>query len=136
MMVAEGIREVFGRFHNLNLLALLHDLRGGRTAQQAWSTAGLLCPVAHGLPAGEQVRHLSVLGQSADLGQGCDYAARQLGADPAAVLRFVRSWDEQALGREWLLGQLLELWQERLADAEAVQQLLRGARRLPTLAGR
>jgi hypothetical protein len=42
------------------------------------------------------------------------------------VLHFVRSWDEQALGREWLLGQLRQLWQERLADAEAVQQILRG----------
>jgi hypothetical protein len=121
------IREVFGRFQNLNLLALLHDLRGNAVARQAWSARGLLCPVAHGLAAGRQVQELNVLGQAADLEDGCDFAARQLGADPAAVFRFVRSWDEEALGRDWLYGQLQELWHERLADAVAMQEVLQGA---------
>lgn len=124
MPIASSIREVFGHFQNLNLLALLHDLRDRRTARQAWSSGTLLCPVAHGLPAGQQVQRLTVLGQIAQLGQGCDFAARLIGADPAAVLRFVRSWDDEAFSREWLLWQLHELWQERLADAEAVQELL------------
>lgn len=47
-----------------------------------------------------------------------------LGADPAAVLRFVRAWDEQTLGLGPLRQQLQELWAERLADAEAVQEFL------------
>ena len=47
-----------------------------------------------------------------------------LGTDPAAVFRFVCSWDAGAISRYWLWHQLNELWQERLADAEAVQELL------------
>jgi hypothetical protein len=127
MAIQCAILEVFSRFQNLNLLALLHDLRSDRTARQAWSIGASLCPVAHGLPAGQHVRQLSILGQAADLGHGCDYAARYLGADPAAVLRFVRSWDDEILGRHWLLSQLQELWEERLADAQAMQDLLQWA---------
>src|SRR6516164_2919312 len=124
MSISAIIRDVFGHFQNLNLLALLHDLQQGRTARRAWSSDRLLCPVAHGLPAGEQIQRLSVLGQIAELGQSCDLAARLLGADPAAVQRFVYSWDDGAFSRRWLWKQLNELWQERLADAEAVQELL------------
>ncbi len=124
MSISPMIRDVFGHFQNLNLLALLHDLRDDRTARQAWASGTVLCPVAHGLPNGEQVRRLSVLGQIAELGQGCDYAARQIGADPIAVLRFVRSWDGEALSRLWLFEQLHELWLERREDAVAMQELL------------
>jgi hypothetical protein len=124
MSIEPMIRDVFGRFQNLNLLALLHDLEQDRTARQAWSSGTRLCPVAHGLPAGEQVQRLSLLGQMAGLGQGCDVAARYLGADPRSVQYFVRAWDTDAVSRAWLLHQLDELWQERLADAEAVQELL------------
>jgi hypothetical protein len=130
MSIASSIREVFGHFQNLNLLALLQDLRAGRTARQAWRAGSLLCPVAHGLPAGQHVRELSALGQTADLGKGCDYAARHLGAAPDAVLRFVSSWDGEVLGSGWLRRQLEELWLERRADADAVQALLRGMPRL------
>ncbi len=124
MAVSPGIQAVFGHFQNLNLLALLHDLRDGRTAREAWLSGELLCPVAHGLPAGSRVRELSVLGQKADLREGCRFAARELGAPPDAVLRFVRFWDEGAVGRDWLLQQLEEMWEERLADAQALQGLL------------
>jgi hypothetical protein len=124
MSVAPAVQAVFGHFQNLNLLALLHDLRDGRTAHQAWLSGSLLCPVAHGLPAGSQVRELSALGQAADLSEGCHFAARLLGAPPDAVLRFVRFWDEGVVSRSWLLRQLEEVWEERLADAEALQGLL------------
>lgn len=124
MSVSAIIRDVFGHFQNLNLLALLRDLQQDRTARQTWASDRLLCPVAHGLPAGDQVQRLSVLGQIAELGQGCDLAARLLGTDPAAVFRFVCSWDTGAISRYWLWQQLNELWQERLADAVAVQELL------------
>jgi hypothetical protein len=128
MPVSSKVYAVFGHFQNLNLLALLQDLREGRTARQAWLSGSLLCPVAHGLPQGAQVQELRALGQAADLSQGCDLAARHLGADPGAVLRFVRSWDEEALSSDSLLRQLEEVWGERLADAEAAQALLQGGR--------
>lgn len=124
MSVSTIIRDIFGHFQNLNLLSLLHDLRQDRTVRQTWASGRLLCPVAHGLADGQQVQRLRVLGQIAELGQGCDLAARQLGADPVAVFRFVRSWDAEEISRDWLWQQLNELWQERLADAEAVQELL------------
>src|SRR5215471_7902079 len=116
MPVSARVYAVFGHFQNLNLLALLQDLREGRTARQAWLSGSLLCPVAHGLPQGAQVRRLRALGQAADLSKGCDFAARHLGADPGAVLHFVRSWDEEGLSSGSLLRQLEEMWAERLAD--------------------
>jgi hypothetical protein len=131
MPVAPRIHSVFGHFQNLNLLALLQDLREGRTARQAWHSGSLLCPVAHGLAHGAQVQRLRALGQAADVSEGCYFAARHLGADPGAVLRFVRDWDEEALSSGSLLRQLEELWAERLADADAVQQLLQGGRSNP-----
>ena len=124
MSVSPEVRAVFGHFQNLNLLSLLSDLRDGRTVREAWLSDSLLCPVAHGLPAGSQVRELSALGQAADLSESCRFAAHLLGAHPHAVLRFVRFWDEGEVGRGWLLRQLEEMWEERLADAEALQRLL------------
>ena len=109
MSISPIIRDVFGHFQNLNLLALLFDLHQDHTARQAWSSGSLLCPVAHGLPAGQQVQQLAVLGQIAELGRGCDFAARCLGADPAAVLRFVRSWDADDFSRDWLFQQLVDV---------------------------
>jgi hypothetical protein len=124
MPVASNVRAVFGHFQNLNLLALLHDLYEGHTAQRAWRASGLLCPVAHGLPEGRHVRELRILAQAAELGADCDYAARLLGAESKAVLRFVRDWDDQVFGRGWLIRQLEGLWEERLEDAEFTQELL------------
>jgi hypothetical protein len=124
MSISPIIRDVFGHFQNLNLLALLHDLQQDRTARKSWANGRRLCPIAHGLPAGQQVQRLSVLGQIVELAQGCDVAARLIGAEPIAVFRFVRSWDAEEVSRYWLWQQLNELWQERLADAEAVQELL------------
>ena len=79
------VGAVFGRFQNLNLLALLQDLREGRAARQEWISLGSnLCPVAHGMPQGDQVRTLRAFGQTADLPAGCSYAAQWLGAEPEA----------------------------------------------------
>lgn len=125
MTVSPAIHSVFGHFQNLNLLALLEDLHTGRTTKQAWRSAGgLLCPVAHGLPSGPLVRDLCELAQASELGVGCDFAARLMGAEPNAVLRFVRWWDDDALSSERLLRQLEAMWAERLADAESVQAVL------------
>jgi hypothetical protein len=125
MRIATGIREVFGRFQNLNLLALLHALRAGRAAREDWSTAdNLLCPVACGLASGEQVREINLLGEFANLKKACYYAAQRLGADFEAVIRFVRSWDDRTLSAEVLIQHLEVIWQERLEDAEAMQEVL------------
>ena len=86
--------------------------------------AGGCAPLRTVVPAGQQVRELTILGQAADLGKGCDYAAHHLGANPDAVLRFVRSWDEGVVRHEWLLRQLQALWKERLEDTKALQELL------------
>jgi hypothetical protein len=118
------IHGVFGHFQNLNLLALLADLRSGQTVRGAWSSGTLLCPVAHGMPVGRLVSELRFLGQAAELERACDYAARQLGADPEYVLRFVELWDSNGYLEGWLLRQLDDLWQERLADAEVMQEML------------
>ena len=71
------------------------------------------------------------LSQSADLGRACDYAARHLGADPARVYQFVELWDTHQFSSDWLVRQLEDLWDERLADAEAVQELLTGQAAVP-----
>jgi hypothetical protein len=126
MPIHPRIRAVFGHFQNLNLLALLHDLAAGQTAKWSWSSGSVLCPVAHGLPARQDVMELNILGQTQDLVQGCYRAADRLGADPNAVLQFVRSWDEGTIAAQWLFSQLEELWYERLEDAETVQAVLQG----------
>jgi hypothetical protein len=128
MAVEALVREVFGYFQNLNLLGLMQDLRQGQAARGAWSSGNRLCPVAHGLATGRHVREAEALVQASfDPSHGCNYAARALGADPWAVFRFVRFWDEGPIYSGWLLRQLEELWDERLADANAVQEVLHGA---------
>jgi hypothetical protein len=126
MRISAGIHDVFGRFQNLNLLALLHDLRRSRTAHADWSSGNLLCPLAHGLTSGQQVREVNFLTQIANLKRACAYAAQCLGADFETVVRFVKSWDDRTLSAEVLIGYLEEIWAERLEDAEVVQQVIGG----------
>ena len=120
------IQSVFGHFQNLNLLVLLDDLRRERVTHDAWAAGKLLCPIAHGMPFGQLVSDLRYLGQTAKLERACDYAARQLGADPANVHRFVELWDSHTFSTDWLLEQLERMWQERQADADAVQEVISG----------
>ncbi len=127
MGISNGIHAVFGHFQNLNLLALVNDLRTHEIAREDWVAIGKrLCPVAHGLANGAQVKEVNLLGEFANLGKACIYAAACLGADPAPVLHFVRSWDDHSLTTAVLLRNLEEIWEERLADAEAVQKVLAG----------
>jgi hypothetical protein len=124
MPVSTHIRSIFSHFENLNLLGLIADLRASQVARHGWSRGSLLCPIAHGLPSGSEVSKLGWMGQNFDVAHGCTFAAHSLGVNPAAVLRFVCSWDDQSLSREWLLKQLEELWIERLENALAVQDVL------------
>jgi hypothetical protein len=128
MRISTGIRNEFGHFHNLNLLALIEDLRRDQMAREDWTSTGkLLCPVAHGLASGQEVRQVNVLGDMANLGRACELAANSLGADVGSVIRFVRSWDDRTISTRVLLRYLEEIWGERLADAVAVQQVLEGS---------
>jgi hypothetical protein len=120
------IQSVFGHFQNLNLLVLLDDLRRQRVTHDAWSSGKILCPVAHGMPFGQLVSDLRYLGQTAKLERACDYAARQLGADPINVHRFVDLWDSHTFSTDWLQRQLELVWKERQADADVVQELICG----------
>jgi len=128
------IQSVFGHFHNLNLLVLIDDLRHERVAHDAWVTEKNawvgeknLCPVAHGMPLGQVVSDLRFLGQREKLARACDYAARQLGADPANVHHFVELWDSHTFSTTWLLWQLKHMWRERQIDADAVQEVIVGS---------
>ena|ERR1700675_2166472 len=126
MAVQARIREVFGYFQNLNLLALIQDLRRGQTARGHWASGDWLCPVAHGLPSGRHVREIVGLGQTLGLDLSSIYAAEHIGADALAVIRFIEAWDEEPNYGVRLLQQLEELWEERLADADAVQEVIQG----------
>lgn len=128
MATLSNLNAVFGHFQNLNLLALLHNLREGRTARQAWLSGSSLCPIAHGMPQGEQVMELQALAEMADLSAGCGFAAFHLGTEPEAVVQFIRLWDGN-LSRGSLLHILEEIWEERLTDAEALQDLLQAGER-------
>jgi hypothetical protein len=119
------IRGVFDYFQNLNLLVLMEDLRRGQAARKVWQSGSSLCPVAHGLPAKQQVREVCSCDQETGyLDQACIFAARLLGAKPEEVLYFVECWDSQKISDEALRKQLEALWLERLADAELMQHFL------------
>jgi hypothetical protein len=121
------VRNLFGRFQNLNLLFLREDVRRGWAARGDWSSSGNLCPLAHGLTCGEVVRQLRWLSQAFNIDVACREAAKHLGALPIDVSRFVTLWDGSAqFGPEWLARQLDALWAERLADADCVQSVLAG----------
>src|SRR6185437_4235931 len=73
------VRQVFGPFQDLNLRALIESLRGRGTARGGWASSRRLCPVAHGMPAGQVVADLCYLGQTSNLARACAYAGRYLG---------------------------------------------------------
>ncbi len=124
MQLDPTVFNVFGHFQNLNLLVLLDDLRAGRIARGAWFDGDSLCPVAHAMPEGQTVSDLQYLGQAEALGRACDYAAERMGARPRDVERFVEMWDSCGFTREWLIQLLETIWRERVADADAVQEVL------------
>ena len=130
--VDPAIRGVFDYFQNLNLLALVEDLRQGQTARRTWHARGQLCPVAHGLPAEQQVREVCSADQELGyLNRACIFAARILGAKPEEVVHFVEIWDSEKISAHDLRQQLESLWNERLADADLMQEFLRDNGRVP-----
>ena len=124
--VFPAVRNVFDYFQNLNLLVLLEDLRQGRVARETWLSGSLLCPVAHGLGTEQQVAELYSVDQETGMLPACGFAAQQLGAKPEEIMSFVQRWDEGRISEQSLLRQLQSLWEERLEDAELMQELLTG----------
>lgn len=116
------IRKIFGRFRDLNLVALLADLGQAQVARQDWRDNGNLCPIAHGL-SGEGVVRLV---ENSHLERGLARAAWDLGIEPDWIRRFIDTWDEGGFRR--LEEEILDLWRERLAEADAVQAVLTGGR--------
>src|SRR5262249_27599029 len=100
------VRELFGRFQNLNLAILREDLRRGLVVRGNWSSGGRLCPLAHGLTDGQTVREICCVSQSYGLDEACAEVARHLNASHPDVYRFVRRWDDFRFAPEWFLEQL------------------------------
>lgn len=123
MQPSSLVREVFGHFQNLSLIALLEDFRHGQIVKGDWSSNQSLCPVAHGMEDGEAVKQLRAATQAINLEAACRFAARRLLAYPHSVYDFVRWWDSLGDTR-WLLSELEQLWAERLADADTVQEII------------
>jgi hypothetical protein len=115
------VRLVFSHFQNLNLRVLIEDLRRGRVTRGNWTFGDDLCPVAHGMPNGQTVSVLRYLSQAVDLPRACRQAAEEMGVPPRFIERFVLSWDTGTMSQEWLLEQLIAIWEERQADADLVQ---------------
>lgn len=123
MAIVPGLRPIFARFQNLNLVFLIEDLRRGLTARGGWLENAHLCPVAHGMPDGDTIEHLEYLNHARNLDAACTFAARVLGARPGEVELFVERWDEAPLA-PWLLEELEQIWLERVEDAECMQEVL------------
>jgi hypothetical protein len=123
MTAFPSLRPIFARFQNLNLVFLIEDLRRGLTARGGWLEHTHLCPVAHGMPDGDTIEHLEYLNHARNLDAACAFAARVLGARPGEVELFVERWDDARLG-PWLLEELERIWNERLEDADFLQDLL------------
>ena len=123
MSTLPGLRSIFARFQNLNLVFLIEDLRRGLTARGGWLEHANLCPVAHGMPDGDTIQHLEYLNHARNLDAACAFAARVLGARPGEVELFVERWDEAPLA-PWLLEELEQIWLERVEDAECMQEVL------------
>jgi hypothetical protein len=125
------VRQVFTHFQNLNLRVLIEDLRRGQVTRGNWSFGDDLCPAAHGLASGQTVSVLRYLSQAVDLPRACRQAAQEIGVPPRFLERFVLNWDSGGMSQEWLLVQLEEIWNERQADADAVQGLIRAESSAP-----
>ncbi len=118
------IQSLFGRFQNLNLMILREDLRRGSVATSTWFGSRALCPLAHGLMNADMAQQLLWPSRASKSERAYRIAARQLGVPLSDVDRFVRLWDSNEFGPDWLADQLDILWWERRADADLMQTIL------------
>jgi hypothetical protein len=118
-------RDLFARFQNVNLLALMRDLEEGRVIRNSWVRDGRMCPISHGV---------CVVGEDDCL----LVSSRGLGKRWLDIHGFTSEWDWDVRPTkdvgvlfdpdpnrvEALQALLQSIWDERLADADAVQQAI------------
>lgn len=114
-MTTDQLKNIFGRFQNLNLLLLIEDLRRGMVARGNWHDLenGNLCPIAHGWRC--------------DRFRSDNYTTPWLWAGISdeefysTPNHFPYEWDNGLVTRDQLLSTLESIYAERLADADVVQ---------------
>lgn len=128
----EQFRDIFARFQNVNLLALIEDIRRRNVAREAWHDSHLfdevkgqnhdLCPVAHGFLCGQDTEDVE---DAETFSKSTALAAKIIGVAGEAVFNFVTEWDKNHKGsEEYLLYLLQSIWDERLVDAVATQEMI------------
>ena len=115
------LNNIFSRFQNLNLLALINNLQKDHVSRGLWirqadKEPSTMCPLAHG------TYPLTV-----NIGDRCENAAQRLSLSLSTILRFIGQWDGEKLARFRLLFVLEDIWKERLEDAETLQEVLQSA---------
>lgn len=117
-------KRMFSKFPNLNLLFLIEDVRSGRAARGMWKSGQDLCPVAHGWRDDWACRVLQTPMMAVQF--DADLGAMFAGLQADEVFTFTSWWDveQHSTKRKILLDILEEIYQERLIDANAVQQVI------------
>lgn len=117
-------KRMFSKFQNLNLLFLIEDVRSGRTARGMWKSGQNLCPVAHGWRDDWACRLLQTPMIAVKFDSALSAMVAGLQADE--VLPFTSWWDvgHSITKQKILLDILEEIYQERLIDADTVQQVI------------
>ena len=151
-MDLKATKTMFSRFQNLNLLFLREDLLLRRVASGDWMAFvsindlfvesriqyPLLCPIAHGwavhcpqatsISSGcarvDLAREFSSDGDDDIALLESDLEYLLAGVSPSEGNLFINAWDANGDSYEVLLGIIDEIFQERLADADAVQDVI------------
>lgn len=141
----DALRNIFSRFQNLNLRVLIDDLKRGQVAKGKWSSYRdfvepmqklfwtdspevevsfnyrsirqvEICPMLHG----------ACTALEGDSEYRCEVLGRQLGVPEWVVHKFIQWWDRNppVEVKQTLLSVLEDIWQERLTDANAVQEVI------------
>lgn len=127
----DQFKDLFGRFQNLNLINLKIDLERREVPMGVWYFQGyngfdfttFICPMAHGIDCSVKIKEDErVIRES-------NWARR--GWPVNDVYDFLHWWDGRSyLGgtkderREKLTQLINSMWQERVDDADSVQEIL------------
>lgn len=128
----EIIRDIFSRFQNLNLLTLIGNLKCRRVAIDEFYGLNNMCPLAHGFN-GQCNKKCTFVEDTAREAFGPKWQ------------EFTTLWDRQiapTFNRQRraeitfpiLEEELESIFAERLADADAVQEVIRPRKRLRKMA--
>src|SRR5216683_1552756 len=99
------MRDIFSRFQNVNLLALIYDLEEGLVAKECWvEDDGRMCPAQHGGRNHEDLGNLNSI---------------------CGLWKLIDLWDDGEIKGDEMLSVCRSIFAERLADAEAGQNVLK-----------